>query len=162
MRLNPPKTVEIRPKEERNMAVKPVPEGFHSITPYLTVDDPETLISFIQKAFEGQISYRMNDEQGKIRHAEVKIGDSMLMIGQARDQWKSRPGMFVLYVPDCDAVYKKAIDAGATVVRAVETHPYGDRSGGVEDSQGNQWWISTHVEDVAPEELERRMKTSAH
>jgi PhnB protein len=144
------------------MAVKPVPEGFHSITPYLTVDDAETLISFLQRAFEGQITYRMNDEQGKIRHAEAKIGDSMLMIGQARDEWKSRPGMFVVYVPDCDAVYKKAIDAGATVVRAVDTQPYGDRSGGVEDSQGNQWWISTHVEDVSPEEMERRMKASGH
>ena len=144
------------------MAVKPIPEGFHSLTPYLTVDDAQGLINFVQRAFDGQVTYRMNDEQGNVRHVEMKIGDSMVMIGQARDEWKSRPGMFVLYVPDCDAVYKKAVDAGATVVRELATQAYGDRSGGVQDSQGNQWWISTHVEDVSPEEVERRMKAGAH
>ena len=144
------------------MAVKPIPEGFHTLTPYLTVDDAQGLINFVQRAFDGQVTYRMNDEQGNVRHVEMKIGDSMVMIGQARDEWKSRPGMFVLYVPDCDAVYKKAVDAGATVVRELATQAYGDRSGGVQDSQGNQWWISTHVEDVSPEEVERRMKAGAH
>ena len=144
------------------MAVKPIPEGFHTLTPYLTVDDAQGLINFVQRAFDGQVTYRMNDEQGNVRHVEMKIGDSMVMIGQARDEWKSRPGMFVLYVPDCDAVYKKAVDAGATVVRELATQAYGDRSGGVQDSQGNQWWISTHVEDVSPEEVERRLKAGAH
>lgn len=144
------------------MAVKPIPEGFHTVVPYLTVDDAESLINFIQRAFDGQVAYRMNDEQGNVRHAEMKIGDSRIMIGQARDEWKSRPGMLVLYVPDCDAVYKKALDAGGTVVRELTTQPYGDRSGGIEDRQGNQWWISTHVEDVSPEEVERRMKAGAH
>jgi PhnB protein len=144
------------------MAVKPIPDGFHTLTPYLTVDDAQILMDFIERAFDGKVSYRMNDEQGNLRHAEMKIGDSMVMIGQARDEWKSRPGMFVLYVPDCDAVYKKAVATGARVVREVATQAYGDRSGGVEDSQGNQWWISTHVEDVSPEEVERRMKAGAH
>jgi PhnB protein len=144
------------------MAVKPIPEGFGSVTPYLTVDDAQSLINFIQQAFDGQVTYRMNDEQGNVRHAEMKIGDSMIMIGQAREEWKSRPGMFVIYVADCDAVYKKAVAAGGKVVRDLTTQPYGDRSGGVEDAQGNQWWISTHVEDVSPEEMERRMKAGAH
>ena len=144
------------------MAVKPIPEGFHTVVPYLTVDDAGKLINFIERAFDAKVTYCMKDADGSVRHAEAKIGDSMIMIGQSRDEWKSRPGMFVLYVPDCDAVHKKAVDAGAKVVREVSTQPYGDRSGGVEDSQGNQWWISTHVEDVSPEEVERRMKAGAH
>jgi len=149
-------------KEESDMPVKPIPEGFHTVVPYLTVDDAGALINFIEKAFDAKVTYCMKGEDGSVQHAEAKIGDSMIMIGQAREQWKSRPGMFVLYVPDCDAMYKKALSAGATVVRDMATQPYGDRSGGVQDSQGNQWWISTHVEDVAPEELERRMKAGAH
>jgi PhnB protein len=144
------------------MAVKPIPEGFHTVVPYLTVDDAGTLINFIEKAFGAEVTYCMKDDDGSVRHAEAKIGDSMIMIGQAREQWKSRPGMFVVYVPDCDSVYKKAVAAGAKTVREMATQPYGDRSGGVEDSQGNQWWISTHVEDVSPEEVERRMKAGAH
>jgi len=144
------------------MAVKPVPEGFHTVVPYLTVDDAGALINFIEKAFDAKVTYCMKDDDGTVRHAEAKIGDSMIMIGQARDEWKSRPGMLCLYVPDCDALYKKALDAGAKVVREMADQPYGDRSGGVEDSQGNHWWISTHVEDVSPEELERRMKAGAH
>ena len=96
------------------------------------------------------------------RHAETQIGDSIIMIGQARDEWKSRPVMLCLYVSDCDTLYKRALAAGARVVREMTNQPYGDRSGGVEDSQGNQWWISTHVEDVSPEEVERRMKVGAH
>jgi len=144
------------------MAVKPVPEGFHTVVPYLTVDDASALTNFIERAFDAKVTYCMKDDDGNVRHAEAKIGDSTIMIGQARDEWKSRPGMLVLYVPDCDSLYKKALAAGATVVREMADQPYGDRSGGVQDSQGNQWWISTHVEDVSQEETERRMKAAAH
>ena len=144
------------------MAVKPVPEGFHTVVPCLTVDDAGALIGFIEKAFDAQVTYCMKDEDGSVRHAEAKIGDSIIMIGQAREQWKSRPGMLCLYVPDCDALYKRALAAGGKVIREMADQPYGDRSGGVEDSQGNQWWISTHVEDVSTEEVERRMKAGAH
>jgi PhnB protein len=144
------------------MAVKPIPEGFHTVVPYLTVSEGGPLIDFIEKAFDAKVTYCMKDENGNVRHAEAKIGDSMIMIGQASNEWKSRPGMFVLYVSDCDALYKRALQAGAKVIRDMADQPYGDRSGGVEDSQGNQWWISTHVEDVSPEEVERRMKVGAH
>ena len=144
------------------MAVKPVPEGFHTVVPYLTVDDAGALINFIERAFDAKVTHCMKDEDGNVRHAEAKIGDSTIMIGQARDEWKSRPAMLVLYVPDCDSLFKKALAAGATVVREMADQPYGDRSGGVQDSQGNQWWISTHVEDVSQEETERRMKAAAH
>jgi PhnB protein len=144
------------------MSPKPVPEGYHTITPYLTVDDPDALISFLQQAFGGEVKYMMKDDQGNIRHAEVRIGDSMLMTGKARDEWHPKPGMFYLYVSDCEAVYKKALAAGGTSVQEPTTQPYGDRSGAVRDSQGNDWWIATHVEDVSPEELERRMKAGGH
>ena len=140
------------------MLVNPIPEGFHTVVPYLTVGNAQSLIDFIQQSFDGKLIYRMNDEEGNVRHAEMKIGDSMIMIGQARDEWHPKPAMLVLYVPDCDALYKKALAAGAKVIREMANQPYGDRSGGVEDSQGNQWWISTHVENVSDEEMERRMK----
>ncbi|HEY4962657.1 MAG TPA: VOC family protein [Terriglobales bacterium] len=144
------------------MAVKPVPDGYHTVTPYLTVDDASILIDFLKSAFNAQVKYEMKDEKGNIRHAEVSVGDSILMIGQARDEWKPRPMTFYLYVPDADSLYKSALAAGAKSLQEVTTQFYGDRSGGVEDTQGNYWYVATHVEDVSPEEMDRRMKTAAH
>ncbi len=92
-------------------------------------------------------------------HAEVKIGDSIVMMGEGADS-KNFPGMLHLYMEDVDAVYQRAIQAGAKSLREPADQPYGDRSGGVEDAFGNQWWISTHVEDVSSDELERRMKAA--
>ena len=144
------------------MPVKPVPDGYHTVTPYLTVDDAAIQIEFLKSAFNAQVKYEMKDDKGNIRHAEVTIGDSVLMIGQTRDEWKSRPMSFYLYVPDVDAMYKSAVTAGGKSLQEVTTQFYGDRSGGVEDPQGNYWWIATHVEDVSPEEMGRRMKAAAH
>ena len=144
------------------MAAKPVPDGYHTVTPYLTVDDAALLIDFLQRAFNAQVKYEMKDDKGNIRHAEVTIGDSVVMIGQARDEWKPRPMTLYLYVPDVDALYKSALAAGATSLQEVTNQFYGDRSGGVQDPQGNYWWIATHVEDVSPEEMDRRMKAAAH
>lgn len=144
------------------MPVKPVPDGYHTVTPYLTVDDPGALIKFLQEAFGAELRYSHNDDAGNIRHAEVRLGDSMLMTGKARDEWKSRPAGFYLYVPNCDELYKKAIAAGAKSLQAPTDHPYGDRSAGVRDSQGNDWWVATHIEDVSPDEIERRMKQAAN
>jgi uncharacterized glyoxalase superfamily protein PhnB len=140
------------------MAAKPVPDGYHTVTPYLTVDDAALQIDFLKRAFNAQVNYEMKDPQGNVRHAEVRVGDSILMIGQARDEWTSRPMTFYLYVPDVDALYKSALAAGAKSLQEVTTQFYGDRSGGVEDPQGNYWWIATHVEDVSPEEMDRRHK----
>ncbi len=140
------------------MAVKPIPDGYHTVTPYITVDDPVPVIEFLKKAFDAQETYAMRDERGVVHHAEVKVGNSMVMLGAQHDQWKSRPGNFYLYVEDCDAMYKKALAAGGTSLSEPQTQFYGDRQGGVSDSQGNNWWIATHVEDVSPEELERRAK----
>lgn len=136
--------------------VKPVPDGYHTVTPYLTVSDAAALLEFLTRVFDGVETFKMQGPDGTVRHAEIRVGDSMVMVGQARAEWPPRPGTLYLYVPDVDATYARALAAGARAVRAPETHFYGDRSGGVEDSQGNQWWIATHVEDVPPEELERR------
>jgi PhnB protein len=137
------------------MAVKPIPDGYHTVTPYLTVDDPAQVIDFLKKVFDAQETFAMRDAEGNIGHAEVKVGTSMLMLGKAHDQWKSRPGNFYVYVEDCDATYQKALDAGATSIGKPETQFYGDRHGGVTDSQGNNWWVATHVKDVSPEEMRR-------
>jgi len=103
----------------------------------------------------------MAGPDGSIRHAEARIGDSMVMIGQAGGEWKPKPNTVHVYVPDVDATYKKALAAGATSTREPVTQFYGDRSAGVEDAQGNSWWIATHVEDVSPEEMEKRMAAQA-
>jgi len=144
------------------MAVKPIPDGYHTVTPYLTVDDPGAVIEFLKIAFDAQETYAMRDSGGKIRHAEVKVGNSMLMLGGAQGEWKARPGNFYLYVEDVDAVYKKAIAAGGKSLSEPANQFYGDRHGGVQDSQGNTWWIASHIEDVSPEELERRAKEAQH
>jgi PhnB protein len=143
------------------MAVKPVPDGYHTVTPYLIVDDVALEIDFLQRAFGAVKTYSHGDPGGNIRHAEVRIGDSMIMMGQARDEWHAQPVMLYLYVPDVDATYKQALQAGATSVQQPADQPYGDRSGGVADGQGNQWWIATHIEDVSPQEIERRYSAMA-
>jgi PhnB protein len=140
------------------MPVKPIPDGYHTVTPYLTLDNPEAAMDFLKQAFDAQETYAMRDDKGQVQHAEIKVGNSMLMLGRARDQWKSRPGNFYIYVEDVDAVYKRAIAAGATSLGEPADQFYGDRHGGVTDSEGNNWWIATHIEDVPSEEMDRRAR----
>ena len=134
------------------MAVKSVPDGYHTVTPYLTVKGANSLIDFIKRVFGGEETFRMGGDT--VRHAEMRIGDSMLMLGEAPDE--PVPGMLHLYMPDADAVYKRALAAGATSLREPTDMFYGDRTAGVKDAFGNQWWIATHIEDVPPEEIARR------
>jgi uncharacterized glyoxalase superfamily protein PhnB len=136
--------------------VKAIPDGYHTLTPNLTVEDAAKLLDFIKQAFGATAPEVLRDENGNIRHAEAQIGDSRVMVGQARGEWKPRPATLYLYVEDTDEMYKRAIDAGAKSLMEPADQFYGDRNAGVEDSQGNWWWIATHVEDVAPEEMERR------
>lgn len=136
--------------------VKPVPDGYHTVTPYLTVKDAAAQLEFLTRAFGAVETYRMRGPDGAVRHAEVRIGDSMVMVGQARDEWQPRPASLYLYVPDVDATYRSAVAAGGRTIQEPTTHFYGDRSGAVEDAEGNSWWIATHVEDVPPEEIGRR------
>jgi len=140
------------------MTVKPIPDGYHAVIPYLMVHGAAQLIDFLRQAFDAQEKERHTMPDGSIMHAEVKIGDSVIMLAEAIGESKPMPAVIHLYVNDCDAVYKKAIKAGATSVREPANQFYGDRSGGVKDSTGNMWWISTHVEDVPPEELQKRME----
>ena len=136
--------------------VNPIPAGYHTITPYLVVADAQKEIEFLQKAFGAELTYSHKGPDGSISHAEMKIGTSMLMISQARGPWQPKPMNFYLYVEDCDAWYRRAVAAGAESTMAPANMYYGDRHGGVRDVHGNGWWIGTHIEDVAPEEIERR------
>jgi PhnB protein len=142
------------------MPVQPVPEGFHTVTPYLTVTDAAGLLDYLTRAFDARPVHVMKGPDGAVGHADVIIGTSHVMLGQARDAAQARASMLYLYVPDCDAAYQKAIAAGGTSITEPATQFYGDRHGAVKDAFGNQWWIATHVEDVAPEELERRAKAA--
>lgn len=138
------------------MAVKPIPAGYHSITPYLVVEDVARLIDFLKQAFGAAEIHRMLRPDGRVGHAEVQIGDSRMMLGAAQGQWKPMPCALYLYLENCDTVYQQAIKAGATSIMEPADQFYGDRHGGVTDPCGNQWWIATHIEDVSPEEIARR------
>jgi PhnB protein len=140
------------------MAVKPIPEGYGAVTPYLIVDDADALIEFLRNAFGAEKLFEMRRPDGRIWHGEIQIGDSRLMLSEASPEMPARTGLFYLYVEDVDAVYRQALAAGATSVMEPADQFYGDRHGGVRDASGNQWWIATHVEDVPPEEMERRQQ----
>lgn len=140
------------------MSVKPIPDGYHTITPYFAVRDAGKLLDFLKRAFGAEEIETLKMPDGAVMHAQMKIGDSMVMIGQTSDDpdYKLLPGMLYLYVNDADAVYKQAMQAGAKSVMEPIDQFYGDRSGAVEDTAGNQWWIATRKEDVSAEELMRR------
>ena len=137
--------------------VKAIPEGYHTITPYITVDDAGKLLEFIEAAFDATATEVLRGEDGNIRHAEVRLGTSRLMVGQAQGEWKPRPATLYLYVENTDETYKRAMAAGAKSMMEPADQFYGDRNAGVEDAQGTWWWIATHVEDVPVDEMERRM-----
>jgi len=139
--------------------VKPIPDGYHSITPILMVDDAGKLIEFLKQAFGAREKERFTDPTGKIAHAEVTIGDSIVQLSDAMGEWKPIQVPLLLYVTDTDATYRRALKAGATSVREPMDAFYGDRTAGVKDFFGNSWWIATHTEDVSREELERRAET---
>jgi PhnB protein len=134
---------------------RPVPEGYQSLIPYFAVAEPAALLAFIEAAFGAEPGLTMRSPEGTIHHAEARIGNCVLMIGRTS---ASRPNTTYMYVPDVDTVYRRAMGAPEAVKSLREPHDewYGDRSAGVEDSQGNQWWFATHIEDLSPEELERR------
>lgn len=147
--------------------VKPVPEGYHTVTPYLAVKGGVQAIAFYKKAFGAEEIYRIDMPDGKLGHAELQIGDSRIMLADENEMSdavnaspKTLSGSTIglnLYIPDVDARFKRAVDAGAKVRRPIQNQFYGDRSGTVEDPFGHIWTLATHVEDVDPEELKRRM-----
>ncbi|MGH2451097.1 MAG: VOC family protein [Candidatus Limnocylindria bacterium] len=137
------------------MTVTPVPEGYHTVTPYLLVKGGERLIKFITDAFGGVETERIPGPNGTVSHAEVRIGDSVVMLGEPT-QAAPVPGMLYLYLADVDEAYSRALAAGATSIQEPRNEFYGDRVAAVRDMSGNQWYIATHVEDVSLEELRRR------
>jgi PhnB protein len=145
-------------KGAKLMAVKPIPDGYHAVTPYLVVDGASKLIDFLKGTFGATELFRMPAPGDRVGHAEVKIGDSNIMIADNTGEWPARPAMLYVYVTDVDATHKRALSAGATQVKEPANQFYGDRSSGITDAFGNYWGIATHVEDVSPEELERRAK----
>ena len=145
--------------------VKPIPDGYHAITPYLSVRDATSAIAFYTKAFGAKLKLRMDAPGGKVGHAEVKIGDSMVMLAdEAPDMdFMSPPArggvsvLMYLYVKDVDATVTQAVKAGAKVTRPVKDQFYGDRSGEVIDPFGHRWFIATHIEEVTAAQVKKRM-----
>ncbi|MCW5981917.1 MAG: VOC family protein [Bryobacteraceae bacterium] len=139
------------------MAVKARPEGYHTITPYLVVPGARALIDFLKRAFGAEEPHElMAADDGSIMHAEVRIGDSVIMMGESSAQWPPMPAMLYLYLDDVDAAYRRALEAGATSIREPADQFYGDRNATVKDPSGNLWCIAVHKEDVSREEMARR------
>ncbi len=136
---------------------KPIPEGFDTVTPYIVADDAKNIIAFMQKAFGAEFDHPPTKRpDGKVMHATMRIGNSRVMVADLSDRAMASPVMLYVYVPNVDAVYQSAIEAGGTSIMEPSDMFYGDRSGGVTDMAGNQWFIGTHIEDVTPEELQKR------
>jgi uncharacterized glyoxalase superfamily protein PhnB len=136
--------------------VKPVPDGYHTVTPYLVVKDVDRLLAFVREGLGGETFECHRAPDGRVMHAEAQIGSSRVMMGGANEKHPPTPGMLYLYVEDCDALYRRALAAGAVSVMEPADQFYGDRSGGVLDPCGNQWWFGTRKEEVSPEEMARR------
>ena len=140
------------------MPVSPIPEGFHTVTPYMIVADVDEFLDFLKAAFGATQTERIPGQDGQTGHAEVLIGDSYVMMGRAQDQFPALPCMLYLYVPDTDATYAQALASGAKSLQEPADMFYGDRNGIVQDPAGNTWCIATHQEDLTPEELAERAK----
>lgn len=138
------------------MSVKPIPEGYQQAIPYLVVSDATAQLEFLVNVFDGKKLDVMTGPDGSVVHGEVKIGDSVIMIGQAMEDQPTRSTMIYLYMDDCDKYFDRAKEAGAKVISELEDQFYGDRHGAVEDSNGNHWYIVTRKEIVTPEELQKR------
>jgi uncharacterized glyoxalase superfamily protein PhnB len=137
------------------------PAGKRTATPYIAVKGAGAFIDFLKGAFDAEELGRVPNPDGTIGHAEVRVGDSILMMFDARPEWRDTPSFLCLYVPDADATFARALEAGAEPLTAMTTFRIiGDRVGRVRDPFGNVWWIQTHLEDVSPEESLRRMQDS--
>ena len=144
--------------------VKAIPDGYHTMTPGLTVRDAARAIEFYQKAFNAQQLFRMDGPDGKIMHAELKIGNSIFMLGEENPQTgchspaslKGTPTALYLYVENADAAFNQAVSAGAKVEMPVADMFWGDRGGNVSDPSGHRWWVATHKEDLTPDQIKQR------
>jgi PhnB protein len=154
-------------RKSQKRSTSAVPKGFRTVTPYLVVNDARGLLEFIEKAFDGEVTSNMKGEDGRIMHATIQIGDSVIMVSDVmKGMNEPMPTMLYLYVDDVDATYRQALDARATSIREPVDEFYGDRAAGVKDKWNNQWWLATHIEDMSSDEMERRkeefLKHSEH
>jgi PhnB protein len=140
------------------MPVQNPPAGYHTVTPYLTVKEVSKLIEFLERVFGATVVERMTRPDGSVGHCEIRIGDSIVMMGEPPDPTKARPANLYVYVSDVDATYRRALAQGATSDREPADQFYGDRSGGFVDASGNTWWVATHKEDMTTEEMQRRQQ----
>lgn len=141
------------------MSVKPIPDGYQNVIPYLLVEGAAELTAFLVEAFDASVRQRLERPDGSVMHVELQIGDSIVMIGEPMAEFGPMPSSIYLYVEDCDAYYQRALQAGAVSVMPPTDMPHaGERYGGVKDPSGNLWWVATHIEDVSPEEQARRVE----
>lgn len=145
-----------KPNQADAAKVQPIPEGYSTVTPWIIVKGAAQLIDYLKVAFEAKELARVPNEDGTIGHAEVQIGDSVVMMFDARPEWPATPSFLRLYVEDADAVFKQAVAAGGSVVTEVTELFWGDRIGRVRDPFGNIWWIQARVENIDPEEMQKR------
>lgn len=143
------------------MPVKPVPDGYTTVSPYIMSADPDRLISFLKEAFGGEMFHVSRQGDGKIVHAQVRIIDSVVMIGGADSAYPAEKSSFYLYLNDVDKVFQQALDAGGEKIFDLADQIHGDRMGGVKDPTGNTWWLASHIEDVTDEEMARRFRQRA-
>jgi PhnB protein len=144
--------------------VKPIPDGYHSVTPYLIIKGAADAIEFYKKAFGATELFRMTQPDGKIAHAEMKIGDSPIMLSDEHPEMGyvgpttvgGSPVSLMIYVDDVDTIFKQAITAGGEELKPLQDQFYGDRSGSLKDPFGHIWHVATHIEDVSPEEMDKR------
>ena len=144
--------------------VNPIPEGYHSVTPYLSIKGAAAAIDYYKEVFGATELFRMAGPEGKIGHAEIKIGNSPIMLADEHPEMEfvspqtlgGTPVGLMIYVDDVDTMFKQAISRGAKEIKPLQDQFYGDRSGTLKDPFGHVWTVATHVEDVAPEEMERR------
>lgn len=138
------------------MKTEPIPKGYHTVTPMLSVQGAGKVIEFLKQAFGATELSRMARPDGCIMHAELKIGDSIVMLGEAACECKPTTASIYLYVNDADTVYRRAVQAGGVPQMELSDQFWGDRGGCVTDPSGNQWWIATHIEDLSAAEIEKR------
>jgi len=146
--------------------VKAIPAGYRTVTPYLTIKNGAKALEFYKKAFGATAIYKLMMSDGRLGHAEIRLGDSMIMLGDELPEYGGKapetlggsPVSIYLYVEDVDAFFKRALAAGAKERKPVMDQFYGDRSGQLEDPFGHLWWVATHKEDIAPEEMQKRVQ----
>jgi PhnB protein len=144
------------------MGTQWLPKGFHTITPNIIADDAERAVAFLKKAFGATERYRLTTSDGKIAHCELKIGDSILNLGASMEGWPAHGLVAQIFVEDSDALFQRAVQAGAKIIMSMTDMFFGSREGRVEDPFGNVWIIATLKEEVPPEEMQRRMKAEGY